>query len=628
MATTAPEILPEAEALKASIAHWRGTVEAELKGEAFDKKLLTRTYEGITLRPLYTRADAQTSPADDFCHRNLNTKREGRENGAWEITQRIAASDAVEFNRRLRADLMAGQNAVLLAGTSARSAELATALAGVDTSCVAVHIEAGPDAREAGEALLALGKGDSLRGSVTADPLGAWAKAGALPAALPALYDALAAWTNRAAVSAPALRTIGVDARCWAEAGGTAVDELAAALAAVAEYLRELTARGLPVESIVPRLRVSFGAGPQFLMETAKFRAWRGLLARVVTAWGGDAMLAGRAALHAGTTRWNTSRLDAHVNMLRATTQAFSAVLGGVDSLEIAPYDAVDGDGTGDDFARRIARNVHVLLAEEFGAAAPVDPAGGAWAIERLTDELSRKAWELFQRHEQAGGLAAAMRAGEPQRLVAEAAKEKSRAVGARRHGLVGVNLFPNLRETPLAASGPASAGLGCAGWQAERITPLAPFRAAAGFERLRDASAAHQASTGSRPKVFLAKMGPLAQHKARADFSAGFFAPGGFEVAGKQSFATAEDAARATVESGAPVAVLCSTDETYPELVPAFTAAVRAARPGMVLVLAGMPADDALRAAYTAAGMDEFIHLRASVEEVLAKLLNKIGAL
>src|SRR5690606_28092427 len=144
--------------------------------------------------------------------------------------------------------------------------------------------------------------------------------------------DELAVWTRRAAFEAPALRTVGVDARVWAEAGGTAAHELAGALAAVVEYLRALRVRGVELETSVPRLLVAFSAGPQFLMETAKFRAWRPLLARVVAALGGDPALARRAGMRAATARWNLTRLDPHVNMLRVTTEALSAVMGGVDA--------------------------------------------------------------------------------------------------------------------------------------------------------------------------------------------------------------------------------------------------------------------------------------------------------
>jgi methylmalonyl-CoA mutase len=331
--------------------------------------------------------------------------------------------------------------------------------------------------------------------------------------------------------------------------------------------------------------------------------------------------------MRAATARWNLTRLDPHVNMLRVTTEALSAVMGGVDALHIAPFDSVSGPGSGEAFSRRIARNVHTLLAGEFGLDGPADPAGGSWCVESLTDELARKAWEIFQGYEALGGLAAALRSGAPQKLVAAAALEKARAAGARRMGLVGTNLFPNLRETPLPAAA-VMAEVKAAEELKDVITPFRPFRAAAGFEALRDASAAFAARTGARPRVFLAKMGPVAQHKARADFAAGFFAPGGFEVSAKASFATAEEAARAACESGAQVVVLCSSDETYPELVPAFAKALRLTGSMQTLVQAGLPAEETMRAVYTVAGVELFIHLRASVEDALANLLKKIGGL
>ena len=631
MSKTALATLPEAEALDTALATWRKTVENELKGAPFDKKLLTKTFEGITLKPLYTRADlAGREPRPGSRRTRL---------GAWEVAQEIAAATAEEFNAKLREDLMGGQNAVVLRMDTPARPEglpleapgvLETALKDVEIAAIPVHINTGADASKAAGHYIALANlrgvdGSSLRGSVTADPLNVWAAAGSLPISLSSAYEWLASWTKRAAVVAPALRTVGVDARLWAEAGGGAVLELACALAASVEYIRELRERGVPIDISVPRLRITFGAGPQFLMETAKFRAWRSLVVRAVVALGGDAELAEQVAVNAATTRWDKTRLDPHVNMLRATTEAFSAVLGGVDSLHVAPFDSLDGIGGGDAFSRRIARNVHAILAEEFGAIAPADPAGGSWCIESLTDELARKAWAQFQEIEAAGGFAAALRAGLPQRLAAACAKEKAQAVGTRRLGVIGTNLFPNPKETPL---GPLAKRPVTGAWIQERIEPAVCFRAAAGFEKLRDASADFARRTGKRPRVFLAKMGPLAQHKARADFSAGFFAPGGFEMVAKQAFATAAEAASAAVESGAEIAVLCSTDETYPELAPAFASALKAAKPAVTAVLAGLPADQAVQDAFSAAGFDLFIHLRAPVEETLANLLKKIGAL
>ena len=192
-----------------------------------------------------------------------------------------------------------------------------------------------------------------------------------------------------------------------------------------------------------------------------------------------------------------------------------------------------------------------------------------------LGNEFARKAWALFQEVEKHGGLAAALREGFVQKLVAVTAAEKDDAVSKRRLGLLGTNLFPNLKEKPIvrpvldlaalatarateikgrrpaapkasasdldalvkAAESGATVGqlasLTAVGSAEAAITPLAFKRAGEGFEALRKTADAFAKKTGARPKVFLAKIGPVKQHKPRADFSAGFFSVGGFEAAG-----------------------------------------------------------------------------------------------
>ncbi len=666
------------DALQAAFSRWKKTVEAELKGAPFDKKLVTRTLEGLSLQPLYTRADTATLP--DLQSKPgqapflRGTRPEGYREATWQVAQEIAAADAKAFNAAVLEDLMQGQDSVVVhvgQGPVTSLETLRTALAGVELSSIPVHLDAGPDALPVASAYLALAEErnvgwDKLSGSLTADPLGTLVTAGQLPHSLASHFDSLAGWTAWADRHAPELQTIGVNGRVWGDAGATAVQELAFVLATATEYLAALSSRGVPAELAASKVRIQFAVGPQFFMEVAKFRAWRLLWSRVLAAFNASVDVARETTVHAATARWNKTLLDPHVNMLRVTTEALSAALGGCDSLHIAPFDEVSG--TANSFSRRIARNVHTLLAEEFSFTATADPAGGSWYVEKLTDELARKAWEVFQSLQAKGGMAAALRDGVPQKLVAEAAAEKSDAVGKRRLGLIGTNLFPNLKEKSLVmkegpvAAPPAAGGAAVpaiapvAGWP-ERFeaalsaarhgatlhqlsgliaadTPEAgvpvvkPFRASAGFEQLRAASEAFAKKSGQRPRVFLAKIGPALQHKARADFSAGFFAPGGFEVLGKQASDTAEAAAEAAIQSGAPVVVLCSTDETYPQLVPAFAGAVKQARPDVKVVLAGLPADQATVDAFRAAGVDEFIHLRANVQSVLAKFLKQIGVL
>jgi methylmalonyl-CoA mutase len=690
-----------ADPLLASLALWRKSVEAELKGAPFDKKLVARTFEGIALQPLYTRASlpagaSDARPGEAPFLRGVRPL--GYKERTWEIAQEHALRAPVLFNSAVMADLARGQDSVVLTPCAAARAgfdsgenaadlagdtgvaiasrrELTMALAGVDLGAVSVHVHAGADALPLAAIYLGLARDggadwSKLTGSVTADPLGEWVEAGRLAASLGALYDSLAGWTTWSASHTPKLHTIGVNAVQWAEAGGTAVQELAFALAGAAEYLRALRDRDVPVALAGGRMRFRFAVGPQFFLEIAKFRAFRPLWARVLEAFGAPAHLAAQTAVHAATARWNKTMLDPHVNMLRATTEALSAVLGGCDSLHIGPFD--ETAGTSNEFSRRIACNVHTLLAEEFGFTQTADPGGGSWYLESLTDELARRAWVQFQAIEGRGGLAAALREGYPQQLVTKAAAEKAEAVAKRRLGLVGTNLFPNLKEKSLAPPTPASASRndrnhdgrhlaamlpaeakwparfeaalaaaasGATIGQLARLTrPIAssewvivslkPWRAAAAIEELRAAADAFARRTGARPRVFLARMGPAAQHKARADFSAGFFAVGGFEVTGKDTFDLPEAAAQAAAASGAPVAVLCSTDETYPILVPAFARAAKAARRDLQVVLAGLPADPAVVAAFRDSGVDEFIHLRASVTDILRTLLTKMGAI
>ncbi|EIQ02020.1 methylmalonyl-CoA mutase, N-terminal domain/subunit [Opitutaceae bacterium TAV1] len=638
------------DALQASWARWKKVVEGELKGVPFEKKLVTRTPEGIALQPLYTRADIAGIPGLDAAPGSApflrGTRARGYKERPWEIAQEILAATPAGYNATLLDALNHGQDSVPLTTSDAcpccglainSPADLAAALAGVSLAHIPVHLAPGADATRLAALYLACAADQgvapaSLTGSLAADPLARWAAAGSLPSPLASLHDALATWTNDASRKAPALKTIGVNAAIWGNAGGNAVQELAGAISAAAEYLRELLKRGVSLETAATRIRFTFAIGPQFFTEIAKFRAFRPLWTRVLAAFGAAPGLAARAALHATTSWWNKTLLDPNVNMLRVTTEALSAVLGGVDSLHIAPFDELSGKT--DAFSRRIARNVHTLLAEEFSFTQVADPAGGSWYVEKLTDELGRKAWALFQDIEARGGHAAALRTGYLQDLVAKTAQEKLDAVGKRRAGIIGTNLFPNLRETPLApaacatSAGKPAAAPAPAPAKHDEIKPVAFRRAAEQFEALRAASAAFAKKTGKAPQIFFARMGPVIQHKARADFAAGFFATAGFECLARQAFDTPEAAAEAAVKSGAPVTVLCSTDDTYPALVPAFAKAVKAARPGTTVILAGLPADEALVSQFKADGIDEFIHIRANVHGLLSALLKKIGVL
>ena len=694
-------------------ADWKTLVEAELKGAPFDKKMRSPTWEGITLEPLYGPADGarlgHVNSLPGFAPFVRGTRASGYLGRPWEVSQEITAASPAAFNDAARAYLRHGltalnivvdqatrngadpdwssPNEVGAGGLSvATLADLDQAFDGIDLETVPLFVRTGASGMPFAALLAALvqRRGQEvtrLRGCVEIDPLGVLTHEGRLPQSLDAAYREMAALTRWAAQEAPMLQTVCVHGRAWHEAGGSAVQELAFTLATAAEYFRALHGRGLDAEWVAPRIRLAFTTGVRFFIEIAKLRAARMLWARLVAVLGGSET-AQRASLHVRTSRFNKTTYDPHTNLLRTTVEAFAAVLGGCDSLQVGAFDEIARPP--DEFSERIARNQQLILREESHLTGIVDPAGGSWLVETLTDELARRAWALFQEVEKQGGMAVALAAEWPQRQVSELAEQRLRSVALRRESIVGTNVYAQPGGKPLeTATGDATAfhrrrvqqvaaarttsddarhqtvldrladilgktdvtlvdacieaaEAGATLGEITRaarildrpdttVTPVRLTRAAAGFEAMRGAVEAKAAGLGRPLKVFLANLGPLKQHRARADFSRGFLEIAGFEVISPAGFAQPQEAARAATEAGADAVCVCSTDETYPTLVPPLVAALHSVKPGVPIILAGHPPDQV--EALKAAGVDFFIHLRANALETLTAIAARLGA-
>jgi methylmalonyl-CoA mutase len=370
--------------------------------------------------------------------------------------------------------------------------------------------------------------------------------------------------------------------------------------------------------------------------------------------------------------------------MLRATVEAFAGVVGGCESMHVGNFNdvfreskdiALSTHQDSDEFSGRIARNTQSILKDESHLHEVIDPAGGSWYVEHLTDQVSRKAWKLFQEIERQGGMAKALEAGFPQTQVAETASQRKLNLATRKDVLVGTNMYANLEDASLTTTasktetiyqnrlesvqqfkaGRQWAGLDPAANEKvsdidtlmaaalqgatlgelmqmccpandtpPHITPVNFQRPAEIFECLRVASDAYIAKTSARPRVFMANMGSLKQHKARADFSRGFFEVAGFEMISNYGFHSVDEAAEAAITSRAPVVVICSTDDTYPDIVPPLTQKIKSTNPEAVVVLAGYPKD--YIETFKQAGINEFIHLRVNVYDVLSRIMKTLG--
>ncbi len=340
-------------------------------------------------------------------------------------------------------------------------------------------------------------------------------------------------------------------------------------------------------------------------MTIAKFRALRRLWARVAEVVGEPD--AGAARVHAVTSMPMMAQRDPWVNMLRTTVAAFGAGLGGADTVLVAPFDAaIPGGlpGTSASFARRIARNTQLLLLEESHLGRVLDPGGGSWYVEDLTEQLAETAWQHFQQIEANGGFADARDFVAAK--IAEVRETRADDISHRRTAITGVNEYPNLDEAPLPHDGSTST----------------VARYAAGFEALRDRSDAHLAATGARPQVLLLPLGPLAEHNIRATFATNLLASGGIEAVNPGAVDAARVADAVTAAGGPAVAVICGTDARYQAEAAGIVEAVRKA--GVTRVLLAGP-DKAVAEADPKP--DDYLTAKIDAVGALSDLLTRLGA-
>ena len=682
---------------------WKEACIELLKGAPFEKKMYTKTYEGITFEPMYFRATTEEILPKNSFPGMSNYLRGATANGyvkkPWGIAQSCDETMPVENNELLRHELDKGStiynvrldNATLKAQDVRKAEKVGdvgvslTTLGDVETLLKDLKLDKFPIYVYSGESavpMLALivaavkkngGDVSKLKGYIGANPIAELAANGKLDQSLEKLYDEAAAAAKWAVKNAPELKTIMVKSDVFSNGGANDVQEIAYSLAAAVEYIRALMKRGLTIDEAASQIMFGFSMGENFFMQIAKLRAVRPIWMEIIKAFGGSEE-SQRVHVHGRPSLFFKTVYDPYVNMLRTTSEVFSGVVGGLDSFESAPFD--EPIRKGDEFSRRIARNVQIILQEEFGLLQPIDPAGGSWAVETLTKQIKEKIWAEFQTIEGKGGIVAALKEGYPQEQIAAILADRFKAAESRRDRIVGSNMYPNMTEERLdkraenfdenkkvrtaevekflatvdanavkaalskvdageidtviaaAAAGATLAeireALGTG--ESETVKAIEAHRRSEKFEALREATEKFKAEhNGDNVKIFLANMGPIPQHKARADFTTGFLQVGAFQILGNNGFKTPEEAAAAAKESGADAVVICSTDATYPEIVPALAPKLHEVLPNATVYLAGTaPAE--LVETYKNAGIDDYINVRSNCYKTLIALQKKKG--
>ena len=523
------------------------------------EKLGRTTLDGIAVLPLGTAAVLD----------EVETSGRPTRSGDWDIRVHLNGPDAKLANEAALVDLNGGATSLWLElGAGLTPEDLDATLADVllDLAPVVLDAPAGPLA--AAEALVAVlddrGVTPADGTNLGADPIGARVR-GVVSTGSTTENEATAEGTLVAVAElARAAGTLGVvvDATAVHDLGASDAQELGYSLAVGAAYLRTLTDAGIPLDEALGLIEFRYAATDEQFPTIAKLRAARRLWARVVELSEGS-VTAQRQ--HAVTSRPMMSKYDPWVNMLRTTVAAFAAGVGGADSVTVLPFDSVLGRP--DAFGRRIARNTSSLLIAESHVAHVADPAGGAYAVEKLTDDLARAGWAELGRIEEAGGIEAALADGSMRARIDETVARREEEVARRRRPLTGVTEFPHLAEVLPEREPDETVG---------RVR-----RYGASFEALRDDPAT--------TPVFLATMGSVAAHTARATFASNLLAAGGIAVDVAGPTATADELVAAY--DGQPVVCLAGSDPTYAEWAPAAITALRDAGARWV-ILAGKPDD------------------------------------
>ena len=623
--TTTPDSKLASDFSPAKIEQWRGMVDKALKGADFDKRLVAKTADGIRVEPLYTRKDALVSaegamPGAAPFTRGTKSLRDGL---GWDIRTIHIESDPEALNAAILDDLDGGVTSIALQaggiGLAPTKEAFAVALKDVLLDVCPIAVVAEEQFFAAATALMAVWtergfSGAQRHGAFGADPLGVLARQGVLAETVETNLARAVALTKMA-LPMPNVTALIADGTAYHVAGATEAQELACMLATFVSYLRACEQGGIAPKDGIAKISVSLAADADEFATIAKLRAARRLVWRVADACGtGDA--AAKVQFACPTSYRMLAKRDCWTNILRTTIACTGAAIGGADAIVVLPFTFALGKP--DAFARRVARNIQIVCQEESNLGRVTDPAGGSWYVEQLTEDLAKKAWEIFQDIEARGGMLAGLTTGYVQEMIAKAAEARAKAIATGKQELTGVSAFPILGDDGVKTEPWPTRQMGAAGKAVIEVTPLKPHRLGEAFEALRDAADAAGGYT-----VFLASLGEIAEHNVRTTWIKNYLAAGGIATLISDGYASAEDAAKAFKASGVKAACICSSDAVNATLAEPTARALKAAGAKLIL-MAGRAGDK--EAALQAAGVDQFLIAGADAVATLKGLQEKLG--
>ncbi|MBO4692220.1 MAG: acyl-CoA mutase large subunit family protein [Bacteroidales bacterium] len=599
---------------------WEEAIVKDLKGADYQKKLVWRTMEGFSVQPYYRAEDLKGLKNVGGKAGEFPFVRGTKDDNTWLIRQDyLVKNDFKKANALALDGMMKGVTAVgfdLSETEKVLKGDMKALLKDIELKAVEVNFKGCKDLNVLKNFIAIVKeqkvKASAVRASFDYDPLkvlnatGMYSKADAAKLLVKAV---------EMVAEFPHITVVGVYSYAFNDAGSTITQELAYGMNMGSEYLNLLTEAGVKIDEAAKRIKFTVSISGNYFMEIAKFRAERLLWANIVKAYGAKKEESCKIKVHAVTSAWNQTVYDPYVNMLRDTTEAMSGAVGGVDSMEVLPFDhAYKKPG---EFSNRIARNVQSLLLDESHFNKVVDPAAGSYYIEELTDAVAKTSWDLFNSIEKEGGYVEAFKKEKIQDAIKETSVKRDSNIATRRDTLLGTNQFPNFTEvvekevtkkvvTRKAAPKKKAGMVG---------RPLEVYRGAMAFEELRFKTD----KAAKRPMAFMVTYGNLAMCRARAQFACNFFAVAGFQVVDNNRFSSPEEGAKAALKAKADIVVACSSDDEYLNEVQEIAKIIGKKA---IVVVAG---DPACKDELVSKGITNFISVRSNVLETLKDYQKKL---
>ena len=578
---------------------WMEKVNIDLKGADFDKRLVWKNLSKINIQPFYNTED------------NKEYLKNTGENSQSLVNYRnIAVATEESANKLALKAIEEGINGLLF--DVKENVSVANLLAGVNLNEITVSFNLNANAVAFATEFFAFAKennvvSENLKGYFDTQLISNYVTTGNVDASQ---FDTVAELVKLAS-DYPNFKAITVSGSEYLDSGANQVQEVAYTLNSLVYLIEKLGEKGVEVQTIFDNLNFKLAIGLEYFVEIGKFRAFNNLLNEVAAKY---TVVEFSNSITAKTSIWSKSVTDAQTNLLRATTEAMSAILGNVDGILVDAYDNEFADAS--DFSSRIAGNITTILKEESYFGKVSNPVDGSYYIEEVSLKIAEKALELFQAIEAKGGYLKSFENETIQQQIAEIRLQKIKLISQRRLPMVGINKYPNLMET-------VDLNLLSTGDDAANTKVLKPRRASLEIEALRRVSETIVAEANVRPIVQLSSYGHLNMRKARAAFAYDFIGVSGFNVLQEQSFDSAIQAAEESAKSDSHVVVICSSDDDYTETAVAFVKAFRALNSDKVLLLAGNPTNiiDEL----TEAGLDGCINVKSDVIKTISDVQNKI---